>query len=116
MVQLPGAGPPAQALGHGVVVDGGGKHQPRHLPPHTVLAVQTLDPDAVMAIEAGAQLVEAAHNPDNLAACDRPRVRVTLVLDDWPREAIDHLPPAVRGQHSASVSVHHLRAVGLTSG
>ena len=44
-----------------------------------------------MAIEAGAQLVEAAHNPDNLAACDRPRVRVTLVLDDWPRQAIDHL-------------------------
>ena len=67
VVQLPGAGAPAQALGHGVVVDGGGQHQPRHLPLHTVLAVQTLDLEAVMAIEAGAQLVEAAHNPDNLA-------------------------------------------------
>ena len=69
-----------------------------------------------MAIEAGAQLVEAAHNPDNLAACDRLRVRVTLVLDDWPRQALDHLPPASSCQHTASVSVHHLQDVGLTSG
>ena len=92
-------------------------------------------PVAVVGVEAGAQLVEAAHNPDNLATSDRPRVRVTLVPDqsedsvkrvltnkrvslvpdDWPREAIDHLPPAVWGEHPASVSLYHLRAAGLTS-
>ena len=36
---------------------------------------------AVVGVEAGAQLVEAAHNPDNLATSDRPRVGVTLVPD-----------------------------------
>ena len=45
VMELPGAGAPAEALGHGVVIHRGGQHQPRHLPPHTGLAVQAPEAD-----------------------------------------------------------------------
>ena len=73
-MQLPGAGAPAEALGHGVVINRGGQHQPRHLPPHTGLAVQTPEADqsedSVNSVDQSEESINSVDQSEASITCD----------------------------------------------
>ena len=65
-MELPSAGAPAETLGHGVIINRGGQHQPRHLPPHTGLAVQAPEADqsedSVNSVDQSEDSITCDHN------------------------------------------------------